>query len=90
MTPYRAIVGVETLGLSNAAFGLVMALNALGGSAIAVLLGWLSDKVKDRRLLVLLCAIGGGGNTNGRRRVSMANSTASEGKTAHSAALQTG
>ena len=59
MTPYRAIVGVETLGLSNAAFGLVMALNALGGSAIAVLLGWLSDKVKDRRLLVLLCAIGG-------------------------------
>ena len=59
MNPYRAIVGVETLGLSNAAFGLIMALNALGGSAIAVLLGWLSDKVQDRRLLVLLCAIGG-------------------------------
>lgn len=59
MTPYRAIVGVETLGLSNAAFGLVMALNALGGSAIAIFLGWLSDKVQDRRLLVLLCAIGG-------------------------------
>ena len=39
MNPYRAIVGVETLGLSNAAFGLIMALNALGGSAIAVLLG---------------------------------------------------
>lgn len=32
MNPYRAIVGVETLGLSNAAFGLIMALNALGGS----------------------------------------------------------
>lgn len=45
MNPYRAIVGVETLGLSNAAFGLIMALNALGGSAITVLLGWLSDKV---------------------------------------------
>ena len=59
MTPYRAIVGVETLGLSNAAFGLVMALNALGGSAIAVLLGWLSDRVADRRILVLLCDMGG-------------------------------
>lgn len=59
MTPYRAIVGVETLGLSNAAFGFVMALNALGGSMIAVLLGWISDKVEDRRILVLLCAIGG-------------------------------
>lgn len=59
MTPYRAIVGVETLGLSNAAFGLVIALNAIGGSLIAVLLGWLSDRVSDRRTLVLICAIGG-------------------------------
>ena len=27
MTPYRASVGVETLGLSNATFGLVMAVD---------------------------------------------------------------
>lgn len=59
MTPYRAIVGVETLGLSNSQFGLIMALNAIGGLSIAVLLGWLSDKVRDRRVLALLCAIGG-------------------------------
>lgn len=59
MNPYRAIVGVETLGLSNAAFGAVMALNAVGGLTIAVLLGWISDKVTDRRVLALLCAVGG-------------------------------
>ena len=59
MTPYRAIVGVETLGLSNAAFGLIIALNAIGGLLISVLLGWLSDKVNDRRILALICAIGG-------------------------------
>ena len=59
MTPYRAIVGVETLSLSNAAFGLILALNAVGGALIAVFLGWVSDKVEDRRTLVLLCAIGG-------------------------------
>lgn len=59
MTPYRAIVGVETLGLSNFAFGMIMALNALGGLLIAVCLGWLSDRVQDRRVLVLVCAIGG-------------------------------
>lgn len=59
MTPYRAIVGIEALGLSNATFGLVMALNAIGGSLIAVFLGWISDKVEDRRTLVLLCAVGG-------------------------------
>ena len=59
MTPFRAIVGVETLGLSNAQFGLVMVLNALGGAVIAVFLGWISDKSEDRRVLVLLCAVGG-------------------------------
>ena len=59
MTPYRAIVGVETLGLSNAAFGLIIALNVIGGLLISVLLGWLSDNVNDRRILALICAIGG-------------------------------
>lgn len=59
MTPYRAVVGVETLGLSNFQFGLIIALNAIGGLAIAVFLGWLSDKVTDRRILALICAIGG-------------------------------
>jgi SET family sugar efflux transporter-like MFS transporter len=58
--PYRAIVGVETLGLPNAVFALVMALNAIGGAATAVALGWLSDKIGDRRRLVLICAAAGG------------------------------
>ena len=59
MTPYRAIVGVEVLELSNLSFGIIMALNALGGLLIAVGLGWLSDRVEDRRVLVLFCAVGG-------------------------------
>lgn len=56
MTPYRAIVGIETLGLSNASFGLVMALNAIGSALAAVSLGWVSDKIPDRRIIVFLCA----------------------------------
>lgn len=59
MTPYRAIVGVEALGLTNADFGLVMALNAVGSALAAVTLGWISDKVRDRRLLLVLCALAG-------------------------------
>jgi len=59
MTPYRAIVGIESLGLSNATFALVMTLNALGGAFAAVTLGWLSDSVRDRRLLIFLCAVAG-------------------------------
>lgn len=59
MTPYRAIVGVDSLGLSNAAFGTVMALTAVGSACASVALGWLSDKVTDRRVLILLCAVMG-------------------------------
>ncbi len=56
MTPYRAIVGVDELGLSNAAFGLLMALNAVGSAFAAIALGWISDRMPDRRILVLFCA----------------------------------
>jgi len=59
MTPYRAIVGVETIGMSNATFGIVMALNAIGSAFAAVALGWLSDRLPDRRVLVFLCAVMG-------------------------------
>jgi MFS transporter, SET family, sugar efflux transporter len=59
MSPYRAIVGVDSLGLTNAEFGLVMALNAIGSAAAAIALGWLSDKVKDRRVLLFFCAVMG-------------------------------
>jgi MFS transporter, SET family, sugar efflux transporter len=55
-TPYRAIVGVETLGLTNSQFALVMTLSAIGAAAIAVLLGYLSDRIRDRRILVMICA----------------------------------
>ncbi|KJZ19593.1 MFS transporter [Loktanella sp. S4079] len=59
LVPFRAIIGIEELGLSNAQFGIVMALSALGGAGIALLLGNLSDRVQDRRSLVLLSAIMG-------------------------------
>ena len=59
MTPYRAIIGIDEIGLSNADFGLIMALNAVGGALISVFLGWLSDRVSDRRIILLLCAFGG-------------------------------
>ena len=56
MTPYRAVAGVEILGLSNAGFGLIMGLSAVVSAFTAVALGWLSDRVTDRRVILLLCA----------------------------------
>ena len=59
ITPYRSIVGIEDLGLSNGLFAGVMTLNAIAGALTSVFIGWLSDRLPDRRWLVLLCAIAG-------------------------------
>ena len=57
--PFRAIIGVEALELSNMTYAAVMAINAFAGAAAGVALGWLSDKINDRRWLVILCALVG-------------------------------
>ena len=40
-------------------YAAVMAINAFSGVAAGVALGWLSDKINDRRWLVILCALVG-------------------------------
>lgn len=45
MTPFRAIVGIDVLGLSNQAFAVVMALSAAGSAGASVILGLLSDRL---------------------------------------------
>ena len=57
--PFRAIIGVEALELSNMTYAAVMAINAFAGAAAGVALGWFSDKINDRRWLVILCAFVG-------------------------------
>src|SRR5687767_2766759 len=57
--PYGAIVGIETLGLSNATYALILMVGSLVSAAAAVALGWLSDRVPDRRIIVIGCALMG-------------------------------
>lgn len=57
--PYASLVGVETLGMSPGWFGTIMAAGSVLGTFTAVLLGYVSDKLRDRRLLVLLTALAG-------------------------------
>ncbi|KJS17075.1 MAG: hypothetical protein VR78_06605 [Hoeflea sp. BRH_c9] len=54
--PYRAVVAIDAVGLSNSAYAVVMTFSALGAAAVSVLLGWISDRIPDRRILVLFCA----------------------------------
>ena len=54
VAPYRAIVGVEELGLTNTQFALITGLGAAGTAMTSLVLGVISDKTRDRRHLVLL------------------------------------
>lgn len=52
--PYRAIVGVETLGLTNTQFALITGFGGLATALTSLVLGVISDRTEDRRALVLL------------------------------------
>lgn len=56
---YGAIVGIDTLGIPNASYALLLMVASLVGAATSVVLGYFSDKVADRRLLVIACALVG-------------------------------
>lgn len=59
ITPYRAVVAVETLGLSNSAFAVILGVNAVATALASVVMGMLSDRIRDRRLLVIFAALMG-------------------------------
>jgi MFS family permease len=56
---YGAIVGIESLGISNADYAILLMVASLVGASASVILGFISDKVGDRRVLVLGCALMG-------------------------------
>lgn len=58
--PYQGIVAIDGLGFSNAAYAVMLTIGSLVGVTVSVFLGWLSDRVDDRRWLVIACAIIGG------------------------------
>lgn len=57
--PYASLVGVDTLGMSPGLFASVMSVGAVLGTFVSLGLGYLSDKLPDRRLLVLITALAG-------------------------------
>lgn len=56
---YTAIVGIDTLGIPNATYALLLMVASLISAAASVLLGYISDKIPDRRILVIGCALTG-------------------------------
>jgi MFS family permease len=58
--PYSAVVGVDALGLSNGGYAALLMLSAAGQAVASVALGALSDRIGDRRFIVIACALTGG------------------------------
>ncbi len=56
---YAAIVGIDTLGIPNSLYAVLLMASALVGAAASVTLGYISDRVSDRRILVIGCALMG-------------------------------
>lgn len=56
---YAAIVGIDTLGIPNGFYSMLLMAASLIGAAASLALGHLSDRVRDRRVLVIGCALAG-------------------------------
>jgi MFS transporter, SET family, sugar efflux transporter len=55
--PYRGLVAIEALGISNGAYAVIMTSGSIATAIASLALGYLADKVPDRRLLVIFCAV---------------------------------
>jgi len=56
---YGAIVGIDTLGIPNSLYSLLLMAFSLASAAASVVLGSISDRVPDRRILVIGTALMG-------------------------------
>ena len=57
--PYGAIVGIETLGLANEHYAALVSISSVAGALVTMLIGYASDRLPDRRVLVLIAAVAG-------------------------------
>lgn len=57
ITPYRAVVAVEALNLSNDTYAAIITFNAVATALASLVMGHLSDRIGDRRRLVIFSAM---------------------------------
>lgn len=55
--PYAGIMAVDVLGIDNQSYALLMTISSIVGALASVALGYFSDKVRDRRLIVIGCGL---------------------------------
>ena len=55
--PYDAIIAIDALKIGHGDFALILTVASIVGVVASVALGWLSDRIGDRRLLMLTTAL---------------------------------
>lgn len=55
--PYSAVLGVESLHISDTVYATLIMVSSIVGAVTSVLLGYLSDTIRDRRFIVILSAL---------------------------------
>lgn len=55
--PYDAIIAIDALKIGHGDFALILTVASIVGVVASVALGWLSDRIGDRRLLMLATAL---------------------------------
>lgn len=59
VNPFRGILAIDGLGMSNDTFALVLTIGSIAAAIGSVIMGYVSDKVGDRRKLVIGAALAG-------------------------------
>ena len=57
--PYGPIVGIEALGMENGHYAALVSISSIVGALVTMLIGYASDRLPDRRILVLMAAVAG-------------------------------
>ena len=59
IVPFSPVLGMDILGLDKSTYAALMVVNGVVGTIVSVLLGNVSDRIRDRRVLVVACALMG-------------------------------
>ncbi len=57
IAPYRAITALDALGMHNSTYAFVITISSLATALASLLLGNLSDRIGDRRMLVIVSSV---------------------------------
>lgn len=57
--PFSSMFGIDEVGMTNMEFGIFMMVSTLCGVGFSTYIGKLSDRISDRKIILIICAVAG-------------------------------